>query len=86
MRRLVLTELPTMTETTKTIIRDALQHRERNYRGFADCDRIDAIHCGRSDNPIIRSRAENLEQRANEGDQKAAEVRRALEEFDSENH
>lgn len=72
-----------MTDETRRIIRDALQHRERNYRGFAECDRIDAVHCRRSNNPTIRGRAEHLEQRADDGFQKAAAVLLALEEFDA---
>jgi hypothetical protein len=74
-----------MNEETKTTIREALARQERFYRGTAESERINAIHCRRSGDPVIRARAENLDDRATDCDKKADSVLRALEEFNREN-
>ncbi len=72
-----------MTEETKTIIREALVRQERFYRGTAESERIDAIHCRRSGDPVIRARAENLDERAADCDKKADAYKVALHDFEN---
>lgn len=74
-----------MTDETKAIIRDALEHREREHWGYSRCDRMDATRAYESDDPVIRGRAIECERRATEREQKARDVRAALEEFNREN-
>lgn len=73
-----------LTDETKEVIREALQHRERNHAGFAESDRQAAIECLESEHPAIRDRATGLDLRSDQGWAKAETVRRALEEFDRE--
>ena len=72
-----------MTEETKIIIREALVRQERFYRGTAESERIDAIHCRRSGDPVIRARADNLDERAAGCDKKADAYKVALRDFEN---
>lgn len=72
-----------MTEETKNIIREALVRQGKFYRGTAESERIDAIHCRRSGDPVIRARAENLDERASDCDKKADAYEAALCDFEN---